>query len=152
MRNERTSETLRRIPWRLVLLCGGTLLLFGAAAPASADSNFERGFEHELGRILAHEAVNAGKAVLFHGVVHPYADHGYQQARHGYSYDTHRRHRYVEHKRRHRGWKRRHHRHHGHSFKRYVRDDYYYDDDHRRHRKHKKHRKHHRGDGCNDHY
>jgi hypothetical protein len=124
MRNERTSETIRRIPWRLVLLCGGTLLLFGAAAPASADSNFERGFERELGRILAHEAVNAGKAVLFQGVVHPYAHAShYRTPRHEYydDYRGHDHHRHYRAKRRHH----RHKRHHGHSFKRYVRGDHY---------------------------
>jgi hypothetical protein len=139
MRNERT---IRRIPWRLVLLCGGTLLLFGAAAPASADSNFSRGFENELGRVLAHEAVLAGKAVLFQGVVHPYA--------HGRHYDTHRDDYYDDRR------DRRHRRHHRHRVQRYVGHGDYYDGHRRphRHKRHKKHhkRRHYRGHGCDGHY
>jgi hypothetical protein len=51
---------------------GTFLLLQGAPAPARADSNFERGFEDQMGRILAYEAVNLGKHILVRGVLHPY--------------------------------------------------------------------------------
>lgn len=151
MTKERIQRGTRRpMPWRLMLLCGGTLLLFGAAsAPAHADSNFERGFERELGRILAHEAVNAGKAILFHGVVHPHAtpvhyghrDRHYRDRRHR---DDHRPYRvYRTHHRDHR---------------------YGYWDDHRKHKKHwkkhkrehrkerRKHRRHRDHHDCRDHY
>ncbi len=159
MRNEQTSK--RRIPWRLVWLCGGTLALFGAAAPASAgDTNFERGFERELGRILAHEAVNAGKAILFQGIVHPdahlqYAGHrGHPRYYRGHHDRRHwRKHRRIEHRR----WQRRQHRHHhGYPYQRRVRHGfYYYDDDDFRHRKLRKRdgrRRHRHDDDCDDRY
>ncbi|MGH0032819.1 MAG: hypothetical protein ACQGVC_23745 [Myxococcota bacterium] len=82
----------RTTRWSFALAVLGTFLWVGAtAAPAHADSNFERGFEDQLGRILAYEAVNAGKEILFHGIVHPvhydqrsygYRDYGYRD--HGY--------------------------------------------------------------------
>lgn len=105
MTNKRTDHSGKPLPWRLVLLCGGTLTLLGiAAAPAAADSNFERGFERELGRILAHEAVSAGKAVLYHG--------GVKHARHGS------RHRYDKDRRHYRKYRRdRHYRSKGHHFR-----------------------------------
>ena len=148
MRNQ--TETERRIPWRLWLLCGGTLALFGAAAPASADSNFERGFERELGRILAHEAVNAGKAVLFQGVVNPYG-HGYAHPAH---FDRRDRRHIRQHRRQleYRRWLRQQRRHHG-VHPRWVRHGYYYDDfdDRRRGRKHRDFRRSRRHyDDCDD--
>lgn len=66
-----------RAGWPLFVAAIGSFLWLGAtAAPARADSNFERGFEDQMGRILAYEAVNLGKAVLFQGVVHPAVHHG----------------------------------------------------------------------------
>ena len=58
--------------WPLCLRRPSGALLRGGQSPArrpSADSNFERGFEDQLGRILAYETVNLGKHVLFQGVV-----------------------------------------------------------------------------------
>jgi hypothetical protein len=52
------------------IFVGAFLLL--QAAPARADSNFERGFEDQMGRILAYEAVNLGKHILVRGVIQPY--------------------------------------------------------------------------------
>lgn len=52
----RTTHTRRRWGWRLL----GFAALLGlglTASAAHADSNFERGFERELGRIAAHQAV-----------------------------------------------------------------------------------------------
>ena len=152
MRNQTRSE--RRIPWRLWLLCGTTLALFGAAAPASADSNFERGFERELGRILAHEAVNAGKAVLFQGVVQPYA-YGHGRVDHVHYDDrrVRRHYRQGRHDRQYQRWLRQQRRHHhrvGHP--RFIRHGYYDDYDDRRGRKHRKHRRQRRyyDDDCDD--
>ncbi len=65
------------------------LLAGTTAAPAQADSNFEHGFEDQLGRILAFEAVNLGKHLLFQGVSHPY------RGTHHRSYDRGDHHRYV---------------------------------------------------------
>jgi hypothetical protein len=45
-----------------VIACAAALLV--AAAPASAKDEFEDGFKDELGRIAAHEAVGAGRAML----------------------------------------------------------------------------------------
>ena len=73
--NHRHSR--RRAVWPLVLATVGAFVLVGTSAtPAQADSNFERGFEDQMGRILAYEAVNLGKHALFQGVVQPY--HGYR--------------------------------------------------------------------------
>jgi hypothetical protein len=58
--------------WPLLAAALAAFLWVGAAAaPARADSNFRRGFEDQMGRIMAYEAVNLGKAVIFQGVVHP---------------------------------------------------------------------------------
>jgi len=56
----------------LALAGFGTALMLGLAlaAPAAADSNFERGFEDQLGRIAAVEAVHLGKHLLLHGAGH----------------------------------------------------------------------------------
>jgi hypothetical protein len=62
----------RRAGAAAALCIGAFLLLQGAPAPARADSNFERGFEDQMGRILAYEAVNLGKHILVRGVLHPY--------------------------------------------------------------------------------
>ena len=81
----------RRAVWPLVLATVGAFVLVGTTAtPAQADSNFERGFEDQMGRILAYEAVNLGKHVLFQGVFQPYPGHG---DHHRYSrHDDQRRH------------------------------------------------------------
>ena len=83
-RNLRQSR--RRAVWPLVLATVGVFVLVGTSAtPAQADSNFERGFEDQMGRILAYEAVNLGKHALFQGVVQPYRGHGddHHYSRHG---------------------------------------------------------------------
>jgi hypothetical protein len=95
-----------------------------SAAPASADSNFERGFEDQMGRILAYETVNLGKHVLFQGVASSHYGHDtYRGDHYRYAYEPkryerrHRRHhRYQDrHDRRHRKhWKRHHRGHRGH--------------------------------------
>ena len=117
-----------------------------AAAPAQADSNFERGFEDQMGRILAYEAVNLGKHILFQGVVAPY-----QTAHQGYRYDHrydrgdryrtpayygdhYRKPRYVK---RHPGPKHDH-------WRRYDHDRHYWKKEKRHRRHHRHHRRHHR--------
>jgi len=59
-------------------MLGAVVLGLAAAAPAAADSNFERGFEDQLGRIAAVEAVNLGKHVLLGGVGAYSAHAGYE--------------------------------------------------------------------------
>lgn len=68
--------------WPLAAAAIGAFFLSGATATAArADSNFERGFEDQMGRILAFEAVSLGKQVLFQGVAHSHQtahyDRGY---------------------------------------------------------------------------
>jgi hypothetical protein len=46
-------------------------LLVGVAAPARAGGDFEDAFEATLGSLLAFEAVNAGRALLFYGAPAP---------------------------------------------------------------------------------
>ncbi len=88
--NRDVRKTGRWGGWPLAAAAIGAFLLAGAtAAPAQADSNFEHGFEDQLGRIFAFEAVNLGKHVLFQSVAHPYRD------RHHRSYDSRDHHRYV---------------------------------------------------------
>jgi hypothetical protein len=60
-----------RSTWRVAGLALGAALLMGASA--RADGDFENGFEDQLGRILAFEAVQAAKAVLFYGAPVPVA-------------------------------------------------------------------------------
>jgi hypothetical protein len=94
-------------------LLGAGLL---SAAPARADSNFERGFENELGRILARETVHLGKHALGHAgpvAVHTVHVERYPDVR------PHRRHghwrpRLARLERRHYRHHRRQHRHHRH--------------------------------------
>ena len=77
MRDRNVRRTKRSGVWPLTLAALGTFLWVGASAsPARADSNFERGFEDQMGRIMAYEAVNLGKAILFQGVVHGGSGHG----------------------------------------------------------------------------
>lgn len=84
-------QSTRRAGWPLAIAAVGIFLWVGAAAaPARADSTFERGFEDQMGRILAYEAVNLGKNILFQGIVHParhggYGGHGAHPG-HGYDY------------------------------------------------------------------
>ena len=86
-------KTGRRGGWPLAAAAIGAFLLVGTtAAPAQADSNFERGFEDQLGRIFAFEAVNLGKHVLFQSGAH--TSWGNHRDRHHRSYD--RQHRYVQ--------------------------------------------------------
>jgi hypothetical protein len=59
-------------------MLGAVVLGLAATAPAAADSNFERGFEDQLGRIAAVEAVNLGKHVLLGGVGAYSAHAGYE--------------------------------------------------------------------------
>lgn len=88
MRNRRTFGSRRGIGAPLALAAIGAFVWMGMAAPARADSNFERGFEDQMGRILAYEAVNLGKHILFEGVVHP-ATYGHTPAHGpGYAYET----------------------------------------------------------------
>jgi len=71
-RNLELRESRHGAGWPLVAAALAAFLWVGtAAAPARADSNFRRGFEDQMGRIMAYEAVNLGKAVIFQGVVHP---------------------------------------------------------------------------------
>lgn len=71
-RNPELRRSRRTLGWPLVAAALAAFLWVGtAAAPASADSNFRRGFEDQMGRIMAYEAVNLGKAVIFQGVVQP---------------------------------------------------------------------------------
>ncbi len=71
----------QRSTWHVAGLALGAALLMGASA--RADGDFENGFEDQMGRILAFEAVQAAKAVLFYGapvpvpVAAPYAAAGY---------------------------------------------------------------------------
>jgi hypothetical protein len=76
MRNRKLSPSRQRARWSAIAAALGPVLLAGllTAAPARADGAFERGFENELGRILAHETVHLGRHVLFHGAA-PYAVH-----------------------------------------------------------------------------
>jgi hypothetical protein len=83
MRDRKLRQSRRRALGPLTLAALGAFLWVGAsAAPARADSNFERGFEDQMGRIMAYEAVNLGKAILFQGVVHPAVHHD----THGHGY------------------------------------------------------------------
>ncbi len=122
-----TTHTWRRWGWRL--LAFAALLGLGLTASAAhANSNFERSFERELGRIAAHQAVLGFEHLVATILIgHPaYAppppppvrfrsqDHHYDRPHHG-------RHGYTR--------------------------DYHYDDDYgdRRHRRHQRHdRRHHR--------
>ncbi|HVN40249.1 MAG TPA: hypothetical protein VMW19_18970 [Myxococcota bacterium] len=67
------SSMLRRVSGgaRIAALAIAVVAIAGVARTARADSHFENGFEDQLGRILAFEAVQAGKAVLFHGAAVP---------------------------------------------------------------------------------
>jgi hypothetical protein len=58
-----------RSPRRLALaaLATAAALLVSAAAPARADGDFEDAFEATIGSLLAFEAVQAGKALLYYG-------------------------------------------------------------------------------------
>ena len=74
-------------------LSAGVLVLFASGAQANG---FEDAFEHELGRIAAHEAVYAGKHILGAVLLGYPGQHGrhysgYGQRRH-YSGHGHRRH------------------------------------------------------------
>lgn len=60
-----------RSSWRVAGLALGAALLMGASA--RADGDFENGFEDQMGRLLAFEAVQAAKAVLFYGAPVPVA-------------------------------------------------------------------------------
>jgi hypothetical protein len=116
-------------PAAAALFIGAFLLLQAAPTPARADSYFERGFEDQMGRILAYEAVNLGKHILVHGVIHPYpaVHHGYgghpsyggyhPSMSYAYGYGDGRHHRkHWDHDRGHwgRGHGRHHHHHHHH--------------------------------------
>jgi hypothetical protein len=83
MLSDRSVRLARRRAGGLVAASAfiGAFLLVGAApTSARADSNFERGFEDQMGRILAYEAVNLGKHILVRGVLQPhpayYGSHG----------------------------------------------------------------------------
>lgn len=111
------SRTAARATLAIFAL-GAWMLL--APASAQAKDEFERGFKDELGRITAHEAVNAGKhvvgAILYGGPHHGgHAPYGYgRYERHdGYAHvpPGHRKHWKHHHKR----WKH-HHRHRGHGY------------------------------------
>lgn len=78
--------------WPLAAAAIGAFLVAGTmATPAEADSNFEHGFEDQLGRIFAFEAVNLGKHVLFQSAAHTSWDN--HRDRHHGGYNRH--HRYV---------------------------------------------------------
>ncbi len=88
---ENLRHSRRRAVWPLVLATVGAFVLVGTSArPAQADSNFERGFEDQMGRILAYEAVNLGKHVLFQGVFQPYR--GYRNDPHDSRHEDRHRH------------------------------------------------------------
>jgi hypothetical protein len=74
MLSDRDVRLARRAGWPVAVTAfiGAFVLLAAAPAPARADSNFERGFEDQMGRILAYEAVNLGKHILVRGVLHPH--------------------------------------------------------------------------------
>src|SRR5262245_60794786 len=67
------TSMLRRMPGRarIAALAIAVASITGVATTARADSHFDNGFEDQLGRILAFEVVQAGKALLFQGVAVP---------------------------------------------------------------------------------
>lgn len=138
--NRDVHESRRWVGWPVAVAAIGAFLLVGSAAPAKADSNFSRGFEDQMGRILAYEAVNLGKHVLFQGVAQSVNHRPYRGDDHRYDRDRRRdsRHYYRTDYRRpqHNHW-----REHDH-------DREYYKGDRNRskHRRHWRHKREHRHD------
>lgn len=93
-----------------VALAGSALLALGLATPAQAHGSFEQGFQDEMGRLLAHEAVHAGRAILAHGIAEVHYRHAVREYRHriGDRLDH-----YADHRRQARRHVRRHLKHHG---------------------------------------
>jgi hypothetical protein len=123
--NRDVRKTGRWGMWPLAAAAIGAFILVGTApAPAQAGSGFEHGFEDQLGRIFAFEAVNLGKHMLFQGVSHPYRGTNHR------SYDRGDDHRYVRYESRHgygkHYWKsrRRDHKRHDRWQRKHGRDDY----------------------------
>jgi hypothetical protein len=120
-------ETQRLGPWSLAAALGAVLFAgLLTATPARADSNFERGFENEMGRILAHETVALGKHVIAQASGVPYAVHATVRGEpYRDDYEPQRRHRHFHRyaERGHRKHAKRHHgRHHRHHEGQYSRD------------------------------
>jgi hypothetical protein len=117
MRKREVSQSRRSVRWSAVAAAFGAVLVAGllSAGPARADSDFQRGFEHELGRILAHETVHLGKHVIYHGGA-PHAVRTVYVERypvvHAPRHHRHWRPRIARLERRHDRHHRRHHRHH----------------------------------------
>ena len=126
--NRDVRKTGRWGMWPLAAAAIGAFLLVGTtAAPAQAGSGFEHGFEDQLGRIFAFEAVNLGKHVLFQGVSHPYRGSHHRSYYRSNRSDHHRNVRYEGHQGHGKHyWKsqRRHHKRHDRWHRKHGRDDY----------------------------
>jgi hypothetical protein len=71
MSNRNTTHRGSARVWRVACAALGAALLVGSAQPARAGGHFENGFEDQLGRILAFEAVAATRQLLFYGAPVP---------------------------------------------------------------------------------